>query len=227
MLIQFSNILTLKNLRNIAKINKIKYITKLSKLNVIKLINNFKAVTIIQKHIRKKLMRETICPISHELLKYPFISVKINDKFFYYDFYSFISYINVSGDTRDPITRQNISDIKLQKINKLIRYYYGKNTNKIIISKSMLKNTDLNIVTFCLYDLISEINNINQLSLDHIYNNILPRLIYYIQYLIRNHSKEDCFTIITAFKRSILEINTYNVDLILDYLNLILILYFH
>lgn len=226
MLIQYSNKLTIKIIRNIAKLNKIKYISAFNKTNTIKMVNDYKASTFIQKHFRKKLMRENICPISHELLKYPFISVKINGKFFYYDFYTFITYINISGDTRDPVTRENISDRKLQDINKLIRYYYGKNTNKIIISKSMIKNTDLNIITFCLYDLISEINNTHDLTVDMVYQNILPRMIYYMHYLIKNHDTEDCITIINACRRSLLQINALNVDLLLDYLNLIIILNF-
>jgi len=226
MLIQYSNKLTIKNIRSIAKLNKIKYISAFNKINAIKLINDYKASTLIQKHFRKKLMRENICPISHEILKYPFISIKINEKFFYYDFHTFITYVNVSGDTRDPVTRENISDRKLQDINKLIRYYYGKNTNKIIISKSMLKNTDLNIITYCLYDLISEINNTHELTIDIVYQNILPRMIYYIHYLIKNHSSEDCITIINACRRSLLQINIPNVDILHDYLNLIIILNF-
>jgi hypothetical protein len=226
MLIQYSNKLTIKSIRSIAKLNKIKYISAFNKTNAIKLINDYKASTFIQKHFRKKLMRENTCPISHDLLKYPFISVKINGKFFYYDFHTFITYVNVSGDTRDPITRENISDRKLQDINKLIRYYYGKNTNKIIISKSMIKNTDLNIITYCLYDLISEINNTYNLTVDTVYQNILPRMIYYIHYLMKNHSTEDCITIINACRRSLLEINKDHVDIILDYINLIIILNF-
>jgi hypothetical protein len=226
MLIQYSNKLTIKSIRSIAKLNKIKYISAFNKTNAIKLINDYKASTFIQKHFRKKLMRENICPISHELLKYPFISVKINGKFFYYDFHTFITYVNVSGDTRDPITRENISDRKLQDINKLIRYYYGKNTNKIIISKSMIKNIDLNIITYCLHDLISEINNTYNLTVDTVYQNILPRMIYYIHYLMKNHSTDDCITIINACRRSLLGINTPNVDIILDYINLIIILNF-
>ena len=226
MLIQYSNKLTIKTVRNIAKLNKIKYIHLFNKTNAIKLINDYKASTFIQQHFRKKLIRENTCPISHELLKYPFVSIKINGKFFYYDFYTFITYINVSGDTRDPITRENISDRKLQDINKLIRYYYGKNTNKIIISKSMLKNTDLNIITYCLYDLISEINNTRELTVDIVYQHVLPRMIYYIHYLIKNHVREDCITIINACRRSLLEINGQHVELLLYYLNLIIILNF-
>lgn len=225
MLIQYSNKLTVKSIRSIAKINKIKYINTFNKINALKLINNYKASIFIQNYFRKKTIRENTCPISHEKLKYPFISIKINGKFFYYDFYSFISYVNVSGDTRDPITRENISDTKLQEINKLIRYYYGKNTNKIIISKSMRKNTDLNIVTYCLYDLISEIDTM-YLSINNIYQIILPRLIYYIHYLIRNHSSEDCIIIINACRRSLLNIDAPNIDLLLDYLNLIINLNF-
>jgi hypothetical protein len=100
------------------------------------------------------------------------------------------------------------------QINKLIRYYYGKTTNKILISKSMIKNTDLNIITYCLYDILNEVQN-KQISLEVIYNNILPRFIYYIDYLIKNHPKEDSEIILKACRESM------DNRVILDYIQLI------
>jgi hypothetical protein len=99
------------------------------------------------------------------------------------------------------------------QINKLISYYYGKTTNKILISKSMIKNTDLNIITYCLYDILNEVQN-KQISLEEIYNNILPRFIYYINYLIKNHSREDSKIILKACRESM------DNRVILDYIQL-------
>lgn len=224
MLIQYSNKLTLKCMKKIAQINNIKYISNLPKYNLIKILNHYKASTLIQTQIRNKFMRDKECPISHEILKYPFVTISVNNKFFYYDLASFLNYINITGDNRDPMTREPISDKKINLINKMIKYYYGKNTNKTIITKSMAKNADLNIITYCLYDLLSEIENTDIISFDYVYNNILPRLIYYINYLNNKHSYEDYTMVINAFRRSLSNIEKANINLIIDYIDIVIVL---
>jgi len=214
MLISYSNDFTVKSIRSLCKIKGIRYIFNYKKNFLLELLLKFNAAKIIQKTMRKKTMPSDICPISHESLNYPFVSIKVNNKFFYYDFYTFIEYLNKTQDFRDPCTRQIIGDNKLLEINKLVRYYYGKTSNKILISKTMIKNTDLHIITFCLHDIVKEIEN-KQLTLDETYNNIMPRFIYYINYLIRNHSREDSEIILKACKESI------NDRVLLDYLELV------
>ena len=224
MLIKYTNILTVKCLKNIAKIYNIKYISNLGKSAILDIINRYKSCSIIQRYFRNKLITD-VCPISHEKIKYPMICIRVNKKFIYYDFETFVKYINSKEDQIDPCTRTVISDKKINEINKLIKYYYGKNTNKTVISKNMLKNTELNIIIYCLYDLISEITILDYITIDSIYNIILPRFIYYIHKLIKNHPSNVCLTIINACKQSLFEIiNKDNVVLILDYLDLILVL---
>lgn len=213
MLISYSKFLTLKSIRNLCRIKGIRYISNYNKNHLLVFLNNYNAAKIIQNNLRQKTINEKTCPICHEPLKYPFISIKVNDKFFYYDFYTFVEYLNKTQDFRDPCTRQIIKDNKLIQINKLIRYYYGKTTNKILISRSMIKNTDLNIITYCLYDILNEIQN-KQISLEEIYHNIMPRFVYYVNYLIKNHSKEDCEIILNACKESV------NNRVFLDYIHL-------
>jgi len=217
MLIKYSNEFNMKCIKKLCKIKGIKFISNLKKSYVLIVLNEYNACKLIQDKVRNKLISEACCPISHEPLKYPFISLNFSGKFFYYDFKTLVTYLNKTQDFRDPCTRQVISDKKLCDINKLVRYYYGKTSNKILISKNMIKNNDLNIVTYCLYDLINEIEH-KILTIDEMYNVILPRFIYYIYYLINNHSLEDARAIITACKESI----THKV--ILDYLTLIEVL---
>jgi hypothetical protein len=214
MLITYSKKFTLKTLKNICKIKLIRYITGYNKKYLINLLNNYNAAKMIQQMFRNKIQTDKFCPISHENLKYPFVSVKVNNKFLYYDFYTLVQYLNKTQDFRDPCTRHDINDAKLAQINKLIRYYFGKNTNKVLISKSMIKNTDLNIITYCLNDVFLELDDKN-ITLDEIYNNVLPRIIYYINYLIQNHSREDAQIIINACKETITN------QIILDYITLI------
>jgi hypothetical protein len=213
MLISYSKIFTVKDIRNMCIIKGIRYISDYNKDYLLGLLKKYNAAKIIQSGLRNKTINEKTCPICHEHLKYPFISIKVNDKFFYYDFYTFVEYLNKTQDFRDPCTRQIIKDNKLIQINKLIRYYYGKTTNKILISKSMIKNTDLNIITYCLYDILNEVQN-KYMTLEEIYNNILPRFIYYINYLIKNHSREDSEIILKACKESM------DNRVILDYIQL-------
>ena len=214
MLISYSKKFNVTILKKICKIKNIKFVSHLNKLKLIKILNEFNAIKIIQQYFRRKTIIDDYCPISHESLRYPFISIKVNNKFFYYDFYTLVAYLNKSQDFREPCTRQLINDSKLLEINKLIRYYYGKNSNKILISKSMIKNTDLNIIIYCLYDIINEIQN-REILLEDIYNNILPRLIYYINYLIKNHTQEDSQIVLGACKEAITN------SIILDYIRLI------
>jgi len=214
MLISYSKDFTVKCIKNLCKIKGIRYVSNYSKDYLLNLLNNFNAAKIIQAKLRSKIMMDTFCPICHESLKYPFVSIKVNDKFFYYNFFTLVEYLNKTHDFRDPCTRQVIKDKKLIQINKLIRYYYGKTTNKILISKSMIKTTDLNIITYCLYDIINEMHNKN-VTLEEIYHNILPRFIYYINYLIKNHPKEDSEIILNACKEAV------NNTVILDYIQLV------
>jgi hypothetical protein len=214
MLISYSKDFTVKCIKNLCKIKGIRYVSNYNKDYLLDLLNNFNAAKIIQTKLRSKTMMDVFCPICHESLKYPVVSIKVNDKFFYYNFFTLVEYLNKTNDFRDPCTRQLIKDNKLIQINKLIRYYYGKNTNKILISKSMIKTTDLNIITYCLYDIINEIHN-KDVALEEIYHNILPRFIYYINYLIKNHPKEDSEIILSACKESV------NNTIILDYIQLL------
>ena len=222
MFITFNSLLTIKCIRNILKIRNIKYTSVLNKQGLLLVLNANQCSTIIQRKFREKIKEQTECPISHELLIYPFISFKINNKFLYYDFKSIIEYFNKTRDFRDPLTRFFISDYNIESINKLIRYYYGKNTNKVIISDTMIKNVELNIITFCLNDLVSEININYKIDIEDIYNNFLPRIIYYIHKLKKNHSHRDSYIIITAFRENIKD-DIVNIQSILEYIDLSLL----
>jgi len=223
MIIKYSDILTLKTIRNILKIKRIKYVSNLNKRNLLTLLNNVECVVIIQRFLRSKWMTEDTCPISCEKFKYPFICFKINNKFLYYDFESLIKYFNKSRNFKDPLTRQYISDSNLESINKLIRYYYGKNTNKVLISDSMIKNNELNIITYCLHDISVDINSKTEITLNDAYYSLLPRILYYVHILNKNHNKRDTFMILNAFKETINR-DTKNMDIILDYINLTMML---
>ena len=205
MLIKFNSSLSYKVLKKICKVNKIKYVSKCNKSQLLNKLNDFKTVTYIQRHFRKKMMKDDICNISLGKLRYPFISIKVDRFFFYYDFDSFINYLEKTDNFSDPCTRVKITDKKITEINKLILYYYGQNTTRIIVSPTMQRDVELNIITYCMYDIIKELNIIEPLNVDDLdfYSNILPRIIYYARFLIKNHSIVDSNMVLDACIQSI------------------------
>ena len=205
MLIKFNLLLSYKVLKNLFKINKIKYVSKCNKFQLLNKLNDFKTVTYIQKNFRKKLMKDDICNISLEKLRYPFISIKVDKFFFYYDFDNFINYLEKTDNFIDPCTRVQITDKKITEINKLILYYYGQNTTRIIISPTMQRDVELNIITYCMYDIIKELNTLEQITVSDLdlYSHILPRIIYYARFLVKNHSTDDSNIVLEACVQSI------------------------
>ena len=203
MLIKYNELFTQKKLKIVSKINGLKFVNKLNKSQLLFKLNNHKTASYIQRCFRRRLMKNDICPISHEKLVYPFVSIKTGNFFFYYDFLTLVNYLNKSGNFQDPCTRTEITDKKLTEINKLILYYYGPNTTKIIVSPTMQLDIQLNIIIYCMYDIITELNNVSISSDIELYSNILPRIIYYCRFLINNHPKEHCNMIINACIQSI------------------------
>lgn len=222
MFISFTELLTIKCIKKILKLRNVKYTGVYKKTSLLSILNANQYSRLIQRKFREKIKNVTECPISHERLVYPFVSFKVNNKFLYYDFKTIIEYFNKTRDFRDPLTRTFITDYNIEYINTLIRYYYGKNTNKVIISDTMIKNVELNIITFCLNDLVHEINLNTKITIEDLYNNFLPRIIYYIHKLKKNHEYRDSFIIISAFKENIIK-DIINIEPILEYIDMSLL----
>ena len=219
MLIKFNSLLSYRVLKKLCIINRIKYVSKCNKFQLLNKLNDFKTVTYIQRHFRKKTMIDDTCKISLEKLRYPFISIKVNKFFFYYDFDNFINYLEKTDNFNDPCTRAHITDKKINEINKLILYYYGQNTTRIIVSPTMQRDVELNIITYCMYDIIKELNALEQPTINDLdlYSQVLPRMIYYARFLIKNHSKEDSSMVLEACIQSITN-KTSLANLIKNYL---------
>jgi hypothetical protein len=64
----------------------------------------------------------------------------------------------------------------------------------------MIKNAELNIITYCIYDIIRELDIL--VDKDEIKNILLPRFIYYINYLLINYDYDDISIILKACKVS-------------------------
>ena len=212
-----------KRLINVLKANKVKKYSQLTKPQLINLINNTKAAIYIQKFVRKKYNEELICPITLCELKYPFVSIKNNNNFRYYSLNEFVEYLNKSTqDFRDPFTRELLSDASLNQIINLIKYYKIKKTfNKTIWKKKINSRAEFLTITNCLNDILNQIFTVNILTIDFIYNNILPQFIYYFHFLLQRH-KSHCYSVIHNYINCINHHTCPNKIYLLDYLKLII-----
>ena len=188
MLIIYNKKLKLVSLKKIIKILKIKnpsfYRTKTVLLFH---INNHKCAVYIQTIFRKKIKLEKYCPLSLELLVYPFISIKTRNKFNYYNFIFLVKYFHKSNDFRDPLTRANISDDKIKEINLLIKYFFKKKQLNILLSKSMIIKAELESLSSCIDSLFDDINSLYVIRINFVYSIIIPQLIHYFNLILHRH----------------------------------------
>jgi hypothetical protein len=223
MLIIYNNLLKKSNILNIIKINKIKNYSNLNKNKLLLLINRFKSILFIQKFIRKKLAVDNICPITLCEYRYPFISIKYNNKFRYYSLNEFIEYLNKnSSDFRDPITREILDDSSIRQIEYLIKYYkIKKSFNKSIWKKKINLRAEFLTITNCLNELLNELFNQRNFTLFYIYNIILPQFVYYFHFLLQRH-KNSCFSVINNYINCINYHECDNKIYLIEYLKLLI-----
>lgn len=185
MLIQYSNLFKIANLKKLCKLNNIKNYSKLNKFDLINRINSFKAVCFIQKFMRKKWIDSDVCPITLDVLEYPFISLKNKNKLRYYSLEGIVEYYNSSKDFRDPFTKENIELKKIKEINSIAKFYKKKQIN---ISQrhniSLQRRTELLTILCCLNDIINNIMSTTVITSEYIYNFAIPQIMTYVYYLL-------------------------------------------
>jgi len=223
MLIIYNNFFKKNYILKIIKIYKIKNYSNLKKDKLLLLINRFKSIIFIQQFIRKKLALDSICPITLCEYKYPFISIKNNNKFRYYSFYEFIEYLNKnSSDFRDPITREILDDSSIKQIEDLIKYYkIKKSFNKNVWKKKINLRAEFLTITNCLNELLNELFNQSNFTLFYIYSIILPQFVYYFHFLLQRH-KNSCFSVINNYINCINYHECDNKIYLIEYLKLLI-----
>ena len=223
MLILYNSLFSKKTLINIAKLNNIKNYSALNKPDLVNTINQYKAIIYIQRQIRNHFNNELVCPITLCELNYPFISIKNNNKFHYYNLIAFIEYINKSNDDfRDPLTREPLTENSLKQIEDLIKYYkIKKNYNKKIWKKKINIRAEFLTITNCLNEILNEIFVVKTLNFNYIYNHILPQFIYYFHFLLQRH-KNNCFSVINNYINCINHHSCENKIYLIEYLKLII-----
>ena len=223
MLILYNSLFNKKKLFNVAKINNIKNYSNWTKTKLLCIINEHKAIIYIQRTIRKYLNNELICPITLCELTYPFISIKNNNKFHYYNLHAFIEYINkCNDDFRDPLTREPLAENSLKQIEYLIKYYKIKKIyNKKVWKKKINIRAEFLTITNCLNEILNEIFTVKSLNFNYIYNHILPQFIYYFHFLLQRH-KNNCFSVINNYINCINHHKCENKIYLIEYLKLII-----
>lgn len=223
MLILYNSSFKKNNLINVIKINNIKNYSKLNKDKLINLINLNHSIIYIQRFIRKKYDEEYNCLITLCPLQYPFVCIKNNNKFRYYSLNEFIQYLNKSlYDFRDPCTRELLNDSCIEQVEKLIKYYkIKKSFNKKTWKKKNNSRTELLTITNSLNEILNEIFSVEQLSINFIYSNILPKFIYYFHFLLQRH-KNNCYTVINNYINGINYHKCNNKIYLINYLKLII-----
>lgn len=224
MLILYDLKFSKKYFKKICKINNIKNYSNLSKQNLLLIINKHKSAIYIQTFFRKKnTVEDWICAITYNNLKYPFISIKNNNTFRYYNLHYFVEYLNKSsGNFIDPYTRELLSNSCIEQIEKLIKYFkIKKKLNKNTWNKKINSRAEFLTITNYLNDVLNQLFYQHSLNFNFIYNTILPQFIYYFNFLLLKH-KNNCFIVINNYINCINHHRCNNKIYIIDYLKLII-----
>jgi hypothetical protein len=117
--------LTVSNLKIFCKGVSLKNYSTLNKKGLFDEYNRYLAVKIIQHFYRKYFYRNAIDCITLEKVKYPcFIYRTKFGKLFFYNHDSIIKYIMKTGNTKDPMTRNEYTDEELQRLDQEAKYYF-------------------------------------------------------------------------------------------------------
>ena len=133
--------------------------SKLKKKELFDKYNEFLASRTIQRQFRKYFYNGAEDSISLESVKYPcFIYRTKFGKCFFYSYDTIIRYIMKTGDTRDPMTRNNYSDDDLQRLDSEVKLHFPEKSysSTLKIKKNInyakrIRNRENEILTFQTY----------------------------------------------------------------------------
>lgn len=112
-------------LKKLCKIYGIKKISRLKKDELTRLINKHLAAKVIQRHFRNHFYKNATDHITLESTGFPcFVYRTKSGKHYFYSYDSIIKYIMKTGNTRDPMTREEYSDQVLSRLDAEAKMYY-------------------------------------------------------------------------------------------------------
>lgn len=163
--------LNVRQLRQLCKHKKIKY-SNLRKTKLIESLSFHHSSIKIQRFFRGKWILND-CPISMERVKYPCfayrpkgwdVSKKRNHYFIYYNLKPLVEFMLVSGDFRDPKTRETYSEDTLRKIDTYAKKVGFKLKNLLTASRNRNyykrkrdRENDIIVLERCLDEVTSSI----------------------------------------------------------------------
>lgn len=163
--------LPIKKLKELCKIKHIHKYTGLKKNDIIKCIIEDISVKKIQRFMRSRWIRDEICPISMDRIRYPSfvfipkgLNIEDNSKplMIYYNLEPLVEYLLTSGDFRDPKTRESYSEEFLKSLDKYrlkiglkYRSIYKASQNKNFYKRKKEREEDLIILERCLDEVVS------------------------------------------------------------------------
>lgn len=162
-------------------------------IKLIQLLIFHYASTKIQRVFRMKLIKYNICPITHEFLKYPFVSIRHpNGHFNYYSLDGIASWYRRDKDYICPNTRYKISKEKLREIDYLYYFYHKK---KLIKEQKNQKNgslysetQDLTWVGRNLIVFVKNLDRINHLSINTIDQVVIPYIMNNLYFILNRNT---------------------------------------
>lgn len=168
-------------------------------IKLIQLLLFHYASTRIQRVFRSRLLKYNICPITHDFLKYPFVSIRHpNGHFNYYSLDGLASWYKRYKEYICPNTRYKISIEKLREIDCLYYFYYKK---KIIkeqkINSICNQSQDLTWIGRDLILFVKNLDRINHLSTNIIDQVVIPYIMNNL-YFIFNKNTDYALVILTV-----------------------------
>lgn len=160
-----------------------------NKNKLINVLIEFNAVTRIQKSLRAKLMKYVFCPISHEYLRYPFVSIKHpNGHFNYFSLSGIAKWFTKNKEYICPNTRYKITREKLVEIDGL---YYFYTRRRILKSETVKRedevNQDIIWVSSDLINFVSNIQNIEFLTSTTIDDIVIPYIMNNLFFILNKN----------------------------------------
>jgi len=160
--------LNIKILKQLCKKVSIKNCSKLKKRELFDAYNKYLAAKIIQNVYRSHFYKNATDCITLDKIGYPcFIYRTKFRKHFFYSYESIIKYIMKTGDTRDPMTRENYTDDDLIRLDTEVKHYFPniKYSSTIKIKRNInyakrIRNRENEILSF-------------QMRLDELKNSII------------------------------------------------------
>jgi len=118
-------ILPVHTLKLFCKNVGIKNYSKLNKNKLFEEYSQYLACKIIQRAYRQYFYRDSECSITLEKVEYPcFVYRTKFGKHFFYSYDAIIKYIMKTGDTRDPMTRNQYTDDELTRLDTSVKQHY-------------------------------------------------------------------------------------------------------